>query len=272
MALDLGIEEEPMFGGTTSSYTKVKYHVSIVIPAYNEEERIKPFLSSLISILEDDIEIIVVVDGNDTTPGIVKSFGERVRLIEFPNRIGKGRAIIEGFKRAEGEVIGFVDADGAISAEEILRLSNLVTKEIPVVIGSRWMKNSRILIAEPTLNRFASRMFHYLTFLILGLREKDTQCGIKFFHKSVIDLIINKIEISDWMIDVALLYHARLIGKEIREVGIVWSHKENSKFRILKGFPIMFFELIGLKIVHSKRLGGRFQTLSNIAADFRESS
>lgn len=248
---------------------KVEQHfgTTLIIPAYNEEKRIGHFLSSLVSILPESSEIIVVFDGNDGTPEVIKSFGNRIKLIQFPRRLGKGAAIIEGFKRATGEVVGFVDADGAIPSSEVFRLSKMVSEDVPCVIGSRWVRNAKIISQEPLLNVIAGRAFHYLNYLVLGLRVKDTQCGLKFFHKSILDRILPEVTLTNRMIDVALLYHIELLRKNISEVGIKWSHRPGTKLPILRVIPIMFALLIGLRLLNSHRLKKRFKFLSKAYSD-----
>ncbi len=248
--------------------TNHKYSSSLVIPAYNEERRIRPFLNSLLSVLPDSTEIIVVFDGDDGTPEVVRSFGERVQLLQFPHRIGKGGAIIEGFKKSSGSVVGFVDADGAISATEILKLESMVSAECPCVVGSRWVKSSVVETPEPVLNVFAGRVFHYLVYLILGVKTKDTQCGVKFFHRTLLDSVINQVTVKNRMIDVALLYHTKLLNCKITEVGITWRHVEGTKLPILKVIPLMFATILGLRVIHSRRFRDTFMPLSQVYSDW----
>ncbi len=270
MTLDLENDADSTFDQLVSKYVKNKYHTSIVVPAYNEENRIGPFLRALNDTLPENTEIIVVFDGNDNTPEIVRSFGERMKLIQFSRRLGKGGAILEGFKRAKGEVVGFVDADGAIPASEVLRLSSLVTERNSCVIGSRWVQSSRIGIKEPTLNVLAGRVFHYFVYLILGLKVKDTQCGIKFFHKSILQALCKKVTISNRMIDIAILYHVKLMKRSIQEIGIEWNHAYGSKLPIWKVMPLMFATLLGLRLIHSGRFGNKFFALSKINSEISE--
>ena len=230
-----------------------EYKYSIVIPAYNEEKRISPFLKSILEEAPLFTEIIVVCDGNDGTADVVRTFGNRVKLVTFSQRQGKGGAIIEGFKIARGEVIGFVDADGAIPAYEVFRLASMVSETHSCVIGSRWVKGSIVENPEPVINVIAGRVFHYLTFLILRIRAKDTQCGIKFFHRNLLNVIVKRTTIKSRMIDVVLLYHTKLLGKSICEVGIRWTHKSGTKLPILKVIPLMFATLVGLKFIHSSK-------------------
>lgn len=258
------IQQIPDFRLNEEIQKNKNYH-SLVIPAYNEEKRIGPFLDSLVDVLDESYEIIVVSDGDDDTPSIVKKYCNNVRLLEFQNRLGKGGAILEGFKVAQGKVIGFVDADGAINVNDIIKISNSVTKGMPCVVGSRWVKSSVIASQESFFNVFAGRIFHYLVYLLLGIGTKDTQCGVKFFDSRLLSDIIHKITITGRMMDVALLFHVKKLGFPIQEVGIKWNHIPDSKLPILRAVPIMFAILIGLRIRHSE-----FGEKTKVWKNFRE--
>lgn len=258
------VRQKPVeIGVTWESQEAIQaYKYSVVVPAYNEEKRISPFLKSILEEAPSSTEIIVVCDGNDGTADIVRTFGNRVKLVTFSQRQGKGGAIIEGFKIARGDVVGFVDADGAIPAYEVFRLASLTDQDNPCVVGSRWVKGSVIENPEPFLNVIAGRVFHYMTFFILRLRCKDTQCGVKFFHKNLLKVLVKRVQVRSRMVDVALLYHTELLGVRIDEVGIHWSHKDGTRLPILKVIPFMFATLVGLKFVHSAKARLR-KTLAN---------
>ena len=241
--------------------------ISIVIPAYNEENRIENTLRDLLSILKEEDQVIVVSDGNDRTPEIVRSFGDRFELLLSDRRLGKGGAILVGFQYCRNEIVGFIDADNAIPVEDVIRLAINVNTETPCVIGSRWVRSSRILRSEPFFNVFAGRVFHYIVYLVLGIKAKDTQCGAKFFTSEIIKEIVPKITIKSRMIDIALLYHVRLIDKNILEMGITWIHNDETKLPILKAIPLMFATIIALKISHHQKL----RALSHIIRKFGES-
>ena len=101
---------------------------SIIIRAYNEELRIKQVIRDLIDEFPGQ-EIIVICDGNDNSDNIVKSFSfgyPNIRLLRFGGRLGKGGALIQGFKVAEGEEICFVDADESVSTDDLI--SMFITK------------------------------------------------------------------------------------------------------------------------------------------------
>ena len=250
-----GAQQKPVEIGVSweSPETIQEYKYTLVIPAYNEEKRISPFLKSILEEAPASTEIIIVCDGSDRTADIVRTFGNRMKLITFSQRQGNGGAIIEGFKLANGEVVGFVDADGAIPAYEVFRLASAVDQNNPCVIGSRWVRGSVVEHPEPVMRIIVGRVFHYMTFMILGLRYKDTQCGVKFFHKNLCKVLVKRVQVKSWMIDVALLYHTKLLNLPIAEVGIRWSHQDHSRFPVLRAASMMFATLVGLKFVHSAK-------------------
>lgn len=243
--------------------------ISIVIPAYNEENRIGKTIYDLLSVLDNQDQLIVVFDGTDQTPEVVKSFGSNVELLTSDRRLGKGGAILTGFQQCRNEVIGFIDADNSVPVHDVIRLARDVNESKPCVIASRWVKSSSIVKNEPFFNIFASRIFHYLVYLVLGIKVKDTQCGAKFFKKDLIKVILPKVTIKSRMIDVTLLYHVKLLGKEITEVGVKWEHDEDTKLPILKAIPFMFATVIGLKLRHHKMLKSKAHILGKFLDSFQ---
>lgn len=136
-----------------------KDRYSVVIPAYNEEDRIQNVLEDIVPKFKDH-EIIVVFDGSDRTPDIVKTMtakNSHLKLIQSSKRLGKGGALIEGFKAAQGDKIGFVDADESVNAEEVRRLFDALREE-DGIIGSRRLHNSKILIKQPFPRRVISKV------------------------------------------------------------------------------------------------------------------
>lgn len=229
---------------------------SIILPAYNEEERIGPFLDSLVSNIEGDHEILVVFDGNDRTPEVVRKYGDRVKLLISDTRLGHGGAVFEGIKAASGNPICVVDADGAIPFYEVKRLIPMVNNSTPVVFGSRWMRDSRVMEREHLRNVVGGRVYHYLAFAILGVREKDAFCGLKVFDREVARELVKRIVIRDRTFNIVIPYHLKLMGIRTTEVGITWSHKDGTKLPVgIKTILFMFLTLIGLRLAHSKKIG-----------------
>jgi dolichol-phosphate mannosyltransferase len=209
----------------TSSYT-------LIIPAYNEEKRIGSVLEDLTG---DSGQYIVVCDGSDGTAGIVKEFSSsnpdtNLICIEFSERLGKGKAIIEGFFHADAPVVGFLDADGSTSLTQMQRLIQGLDSA-DVVIGSRWLPDSVITEPQGFSRRVESRLFNLLIRLLFGLRLSDTQCGAKVFKKSAIDAVIRDMKSTGFEFDVELLWRLSRNGYVIHECPITWKNQSDSRVK-----------------------------------------
>lgn len=223
---------------------------SIIIPAHNEEKRIRNTLINYVTFFRNtgkSFEILVVLNGcKDRTIDVVKELKEKykeINYVNFDEAIGKGGALLEGFKLVNGNLITYVDADGATLPESLYELSKKI-EDYDGIIGSRWIKGAKILKKQPISRRIASRGFNLLTRIILGLRYKDTQCAAKVFKKNVIDKIKNKVEPTNFAIDAVLLYHMKKEGFKIKEEPITWEDKEFSTLKIRKVIPNMLLTLI----------------------------
>jgi glycosyltransferase involved in cell wall biosynthesis len=207
--------------------------ISIIIPAYNEEERIKGTIDNLVREFPGQ-EIIVVCDGADKSRDIVKSLSRRslnILLLTFDGRLGKGGALVQGFKAASGEVICFIDADESVSSDD-LKSMFLALDGVDGVIASRRMSGSKILINQPLKRRFASKAFNIFVRNFFGLPFKDTQCGAKIFKRDAIYSILNEIRTTGFEIDVEILWRLKNKGYTVVEHPITWKHSEGSKFRL----------------------------------------
>src|SRR3989338_629340 len=120
--------------------------LTLIIPAYNEEKRIEKTLESyshfFLDKMKENFEILIILNGcRDKTREIIEKFSNGKKYIkfkEFEKAIGKGGAIIEGFKIADSELIGYVDADGATNPETFYKLVKGING-YDGVIASRWI-------------------------------------------------------------------------------------------------------------------------------------
>ena len=225
---------------------------SIVIPAYNEEKNILNTLETYYRFFKKTakkFEIIVVCDGcYDQTPNIVKEFKKdkpEIKLLLFNKRLGKGGGIIEGFKFAKGDIVGFTDADSSTSAEEFGK----IIKELDYydcAIGSRGLKESKFLKEQPIKRRVLGWFFRQYVNCLFGLGIKDTQCGAKIFKKSAIKDILSDMKITGFAFDVEILYRFKKMGYKIKEVGIKWTNQIDSKVKFRHIFE-MFWSLLKLR-------------------------
>jgi len=220
--------------------------ISIVIPAYNEEKRIKKTLNSLYNVFGSDAEILVVSNGSiDDTINILKKEKKKhsnLEFLDFSNKLGKGGAILEGLKIANGDYIGFIDADDAFDLEYIKKILNELNN-YDCIIASKWKERNFFQIDEPFLRKFLSRVWNILARIFLNLHYKDTQGGAKFFKKEVKDAIGFDFITKSFAFDIELLNKIKEKKFKIKEIYIPSKFIEGSTFS-LKCCPSMFKDLI----------------------------
>jgi len=192
--------------------------LSVVMPAYNEELRIKGNLEDYARTFKD-AEILVMIEGDDNTLKIVQELAKTYKNIAWQHstkRIGKGKAIKQGFALAVGDLVGFADSDGSISAKEFKKLvENLADSD--GIIASRRMPNSVIVEDRPISQRLGSTGLNLLSRFMFGLPFRDTQCGAKIFKKEVINDISGDIVITDFAFDINLLYSLKKHNCKIKK-------------------------------------------------------
>ena len=226
---------------------------SVIIPAYNEAERISAVLTEYAPVFADS-EIIVVLNGCiDETPAIVKALSRiypNIRYAEISAAVGKGGAIRAGFLMVKADVVAYVDADGATSPEELRRLCEVLGED-DVIIGSRWLAGSKLIAKQPLTRRIASRVFNLFVRCLFGLPFQDTQCGAKVFKAAALKNSVPNIETANLAFDVDLLYHLREQGYRVREVSTTWRDQAGSKVNILSASPKMLGALLRLRLRYS---------------------
>jgi dolichol-phosphate mannosyltransferase len=199
--------------------------LSVVVPAYNEEERLEPMLRAYASALRPGDELIVVVNGStDRTADVarrVASDHASIQVIEIHEKIGKGGAVRAGFARASGTFVGFADADLATPPAEFMRLVE-ATQSADGAIASRWAPGARVY-GRTWLRTLASRCFALLVRALFGLPFADTQCGAKVFHRRFLPTYLGASTVTDLAFDVELLLILNRAGAHIVEVPSVWT-------------------------------------------------
>ncbi|MBB5254167.1 glycosyltransferase [Sulfurisphaera ohwakuensis] len=214
----------------------------VIIPAYNEERRISQTLS-LIKQKLPNVEIIVIFEGNDKTPEIVKSFGGVV--YENKTRLGKGGSIKVGLQLVNGEKALILDADQPTT--EIEKVTN---ENADLVIGYR------DLSSMPPKRRFLHHGYMFLVKLLFpSLRGfKDIQSGIKLINVSKAKEVLNELVMNDYVFDTNLVYAFVRRGYSVKEIPVSYNHKEeDSKIskNLIKMIIFMFLSLVKLRIYYS---------------------
>ena len=231
----------------------------ILIPAYNEERRIEPMLREYARYFQANydgrFQFVVVLNGcTDDTLGVVRRVAAdfpMVRPLEFREAIGKGGALIEGLKLAAlGDLIGYVDADGATAPPAFLDLVRHIGAA-DCVIGSRWLPGAVIHQSQTGNRQFASRVFHFIVQLLFWLNIRDTQCGAKVMKREVIEKIHSALRIADMAFDINLLVSIRRAGFKILEVPTEWTDKAGSKVALGRSSFTMFLSVVRIRLIYS---------------------
>ncbi|XP_043289861.1 dolichyl-phosphate beta-glucosyltransferase [Venturia canescens] len=229
-------------------------HLSVIVPAYNEEDRLSPMLDECLEYLEKrkdsglTYEVIVVSDGStDKTVQVAQSYAERyntVKVLALVKNRGKGGAVRLGMQSARGSVLLFADADGATKFSDLDKLDasmkeivgcdyssnpDKVAKAEGVVCGSR-----AHLEAEETAKRSYFRLilmhgFHFLVWALCVRGIRDTQCGFKLLTRESARTLFRALHVERWAFDVEMLYIAQTLNIPITEIAVNWVEIEGSK-------------------------------------------
>jgi glycosyltransferase involved in cell wall biosynthesis len=218
--------------------------LSIVIPAYNEESRLPATLETLYRYLESlhfaFLEVLVVDDGSrDGTAAAVREAQSRypsLHLVGNPGNRGKGYAIRNGMRRAQGEWVLFSDADLSTPIVELDKLIRAVEDAgADGAIGSRALDRKLVGKRQSLLREFSGRTFNLAMRLVTGLSFLDTQCGFKLFRRDAAQCVSSRQLIEGFGFDVEILYIARKHGFRIIEVPVRWFNAEGTKVSLWNG-------------------------------------
>jgi len=238
----------------TSVFADASRSLSIVVPAYNEELRLPPTMEETMTYLMQrrnrkgrlfTYEVIVVDDGStDNTPKLVsdliqKHGSDALRLVRLQSNKGKGYAVKAGMLVARGEVVLFMDADGATKVSDVEKLEaslqSVVTGKrdgaVGMVVGSRAHLEDDAIATRHWYRNFLMRGFHLLVLFVAGGSVRDTQCGFKLFTRQAVRTLYSNQRLQRWCFDVELLFLARRCGVPVGEVAVTWKEIPGSKIR-----------------------------------------
>ncbi|WP_448336935.1 glycosyltransferase family 2 protein [Chloroflexus aurantiacus] len=249
--------------------------LSVVIPAYNEEDGIAAIVERVLAIRPalkevgvDDLECIVVDDGSkDRTAAIVQGFGDQVRLIRQQNR-GYGGALKTGFSQARGELIGFLDADSTYPPEYFPAMCKEVLAGADIVIGSRMAGAHSEM---PLVRRIGNTIFATMLSLVAGVRISDSASGQRVLRRSILPVIYPLPNTLDFtpamstralheglrMVEIPIPYKERSGRSKLHVIrdglrftkSIVWTALTYNPVRIFGGLGLLLLLLAGLLIL-----------------------
>lgn len=208
--------------------------LSIVVPAYNEEKRIKRTLECLVERFNGSCEIIVVSESNDKTDNIVTEFSRNsaaVKLVTSTKRLGKGGAFKKGVQTAHGEIVMLLDSDLPVPISDVEKVASTVGR-IDIAVASREVQGTKMLVYPPLARVFAGKAFSHIFNALFDLNVKDTQCGCKAFKREALQSVLSTVESNGFEFDAELLFKCKRKGYTIREVPVTWSYKPDSKLNL----------------------------------------
>lgn len=237
--------------------------IGIVIPAYNEEKRIRkkldeysPYFAKKAKTDGNSYQILVVINNTkDNTEKIVKDFAKKSKNVSYITlkNGGKGYAVTEGFKyliHKKLDLIGFVDADLSTSADSYHDLIKNING-YSGIIGNRWSRKSKIDKKQGALRRFASRIYNFMIKILFFMSYEDTQCGAKLFKAEALKKITPHIFITQWAFDINILYLCKIHKFRILEFPTKWVDDDNTTVDTIRASIKMFSGTMRLRLIYS---------------------
>ena len=214
--------------------------ISVVIPAFNESQRLPPYLTTIRAYCEEHFsdrhEVIVVDDGSTDGTAVetrqMTTDWPHLQLLQLAENRGKGAAVRTGILAARGELLLFADADGATPIEEEKRLRAVIHDGADIAIGSRLVDAGGVTRQRTWPRAVIGRAFAQVARSLLGLRVRDTQCGFKMFRRDPGRRLFELVTEERFLFDLELLMLAERLGHRVVEVPINWYDQPGSRMRM----------------------------------------
>lgn len=231
--------------------------LSIIIPAYNEEQRLPITLEQVLNFLKSQSyqsEILIVENASqDNTIQVAEDFAARCHTDELPIRVlrenqrGKGAAVKKGMLASSGEYRFMCDADLSMPVTEINRFVPPALPDVDIAIASREAPGA-VRYNEPTYRHLVGRVFNTLIRLLALPTLNDTQCGFKCFRGKIVAELFRDMTITGWSFDVEILFLAQRRGYRIQEVPIPWYFNPDSHISVAKDSTQMALDIFKIRL------------------------
>ena len=227
-------------------------YLSIIIPAYNEEDRLPRTLPQVVHFIEAQsygVEVIIVNNNSqDKTRQIADKLAVEkpyIHVIDESTQ-GKGAAVRTGMLAGKGEYLFIADADLSMPITEVVKFLPPQIEPYDVAIGSREIEGAK-RFDEPLYRHLMGRVFNMIVRVLAVPGFQDTQAGFKCFHRDRVQDILTRQTIDGWAFDVELLFIAQQLGQKIVEVPINWHYRPNSRINPLQDSYNMLVEVWGIR-------------------------
>jgi dolichyl-phosphate beta-glucosyltransferase len=230
--------------------------LSIVVPAFNEEQRLPATLTRMRAYLDgrnEDYEVLIVDDGSgDNTLAMSREVAKewpQLQVLALERNTGKGAAVRLGMLMAKGEHRVFSDADLSTPIEEVEELRARLVGNCAVAIASRALPESQIDVHQPGRREVMGRTYNRLLRVAALRGLHDTQCGFKAFTADAAVACFTPLKTLRFGFDAEVLLRARRLGWTVAEVPVRWEHKEDSRVSAMRDSVGVLFDLVRLRFV-----------------------
>lgn len=231
--------------------------IAVVVPAWNEEQRLGRTLERVLGFLErraEPFELVVVDDGSaDRTAALAEGFAERgVRVLRLPRNRGKGAAVRTGVAATAAGRVLVSDADLSTPIEELVKLEAAL-ESADLAIGSRDLPDADVVVRQPWHRAIAGRTFKGLVRLLAVRGFHDTQCGFKLGRGEALRSLCAELTVDRFAWDVELIWLAERRGLRVAEVGVVWRDDPDTRVHLLRDATRMLVDIVGFRRRHRER-------------------
>lgn len=229
-----------------------KPFLSIIVPVYNEEKRLACSITSILRFIDKQtcqIELIVVNDGStDATIDLLKMLQHpSLRLISYEKNQGKGYAVSVGMNNARGAWRLFMDVDSSTPIEEFQKFLPHC-KNFDIIIGSRRIKDSVVLVHQPFLREWLGLIFTWLSSTFLGVKVSDFTCGFKCFSDRAASKLFSLQRLHGWGFDSEIMFLAQKKRFLIKEIPVVWSNDLHTRVVLIKDVFLSLLDLVMIRV------------------------
>jgi dolichyl-phosphate beta-glucosyltransferase len=232
-------------------------HLSVVIPAYNEEKRLPQTLMAVMNFLKKqtyESEIIVSDDGSqDRTVALAKELLKTFpsQIMVTPQNRGKGNAVRQGMLAATGAYVLFTDADLSTPIEEVSRFLVHLEKNQDIVIGSRALRASQVEVHQNFMRETMGKVFNLVAQVWAFKGVHDSQCGFKCFRREAARKLFSMQKLDGFSFDVEIVYLAQKLGYRLLELPVIWRNSAQSRVQVFRDPLTMFWDVLRIRSLHS---------------------
>lgn len=237
--------------------------LSIVIPVYNEQDRIEKTFQALNNLklpyglkLE---KVIFVDDGSkdnskfriqNSKSKLEKLLKAKITLISYPKNKGKGYAIARGMEISNSDYTLFCDSDMSTDFSEVKKFMPAIKRNVPIIIGTRKNGKSTVVRHQPFIRESMGRVFTFISNVILNTWVTDFTCGFKAYSREAKNALFPLLKTDRWGFDAEVIFLGRLSGFEFVEVPVIWSDDRRSKVNLFVDIPQSLFDILKIRVAY----------------------